>query len=194
MGIGRLCQFVCSGEYAALCRQARFGRYAVQGDLRAAECVLGFAFGAVGHAPSVQPGISNEQLAHYAREHFPDLPALLQQEIADAYDLLTPTATVLSIHRHRQAGSYLDTREVADQGRLLMQQRGWKVAVLLAHGHHVPRALRVCTRLGICTVVPAGLERIPFCPDSLQPWTRSAEGWYRRERLVQLHHAWRGWL
>ena len=60
-----------------------------------------------------------------------------------------PAQPVLRVDRHRQEGKYLDTREVADQARLLMAQRGWQVALLLAHGHHVPRALRICTRLGI---------------------------------------------
>ena len=101
---------------------------------------------------------------------------------------------MLRIDRHREAGKYLDTREVADQARLLMAGQGWRVAVLLAQAHHVPRAGRVCARLGIGVVVPAGLERVPFCPNSSQPWTRGAAAWYRRERLVLLHHAWRGWL
>jgi len=193
MGIGSLCRFVWSGDYSTLCRQARSGRYVVQGDPGTADCVLGFAFGRLGEEPNIQPGISNEELARFARKHFPNLPAILQQEVADVYELLTP-APVLRVDRHRQEDKYLDTREVADQARLLMGQRGWQVALLLAHGYHVPRALRICTRLGLCTVVPAGLEEIPFCTDSSQSWTRSAGAWYRRERLVLLHHAWKDWL
>ena len=194
VGLLGLCRFVVSGDYRALRIQARSGQYTVQGDERAADCVLGFAFGRLGRAPSVQPGVSNEQLAHSARRHFPDLPAILQQEIADAHRPLAPGHPVLSIDRHRQAGRYLDTREMADQARSLMEKNGWRAAVLLAHGHHVPRAVRVCARLGIQTVVPEGLAAIPFCPDSSQPWTRSAASWYRRECLVLLHHAWKGWL
>jgi hypothetical protein len=194
MAIRALCQLLCSGDYGTLCRQARSGRYAAQGEERAADCVLGLAFGRLGSEPNVRPGVSNVALARYARERFPDLPAILQQEVADAYQLLTPAHQVLRIDRHRQAGRYLDTREVADQARTLMGERGWQVAVLLAQGHHVPRVLRVCTRLGVRAVVPAGLERIPFCPGSSQPWTRSPGAWWRRERLVLLHHAWRGWL
>jgi hypothetical protein len=189
-----LCRFVGSGDYRALRLQIQSGRYTPQGDGRAADCVVGFAFGRLGRAPNVRAGVSNEHLAGFARRHFPDLPAILQQEVADVYQRLAPGHPVLPIDRHQEAGRYLDTREVAEQARQLMAQRGWQVAVLLAHGHHVPRALRVCTRLGIRTVVPAGLQAIPFCPNSSQPWTRSARAWYRRECLVLLHYAWRGWL
>jgi hypothetical protein len=189
-----LCRFVGCGDYRTLCLQALSGRYAAPGDGKAADCVLGFAFGRLGREPNVRPGVSNERLAGYARQHFPGLPAILQQEVADAYRLLAPGHPVLSIDHHREVGRYLDTREVAEQARKLMEQHGWQTAVLLAHGHHVPRALRVCTRLGIQVVVPAGLQAIPFCPDSSQPWTRTARAWYRRECLVLLHYAWKGWL
>ena len=192
MGIGRLGKFVWSGEYDALCREVRLGRPEPRGELAEADCVLGFAFGRVGREPRIRPGVSNVQLASFAREHFPHLPAILQREIADAYS--APAPAILSIGRHRVAGRYLHTREVAEQARLLMAARGWRVAVLLAHGGHVPRALRVCERLGIRTVVPAGLERIAFCPDSSQPWTRNAGAWFRRERVTLLHHAWKGWI
>jgi hypothetical protein len=194
MGLASLWQLVRSGDLRKLCRQAREGRYAPHEDGRAADCVLGFAFGRLGAEPNVRPGASNERLAAFAREHFPDLAAILQQEVADAHQLLAPVPPVLRIDRHRQAGRYLDTREVADQARILMGQHGWRVAVLLAHAHHVPRAVQVCTRLGMRTIVPPGLECIPFCADSAQPWTRSARAWYRRERLVLLYHAWKGWL
>jgi hypothetical protein len=194
MALRTLCRFLWSGDCGTLCRQARLGRYAPQGEARAADCVLGFAFGRLEDGSNVWPGVSNVELACHARERFPDLPAILQHEVADAYQALAPGHRVLRIERHRQAGRYLDTREVADQARILMGQEGWRVAVLLAQGHHVPRALRVCTRLGVRAVVPAGLERIPFCPGSSQPWTRSAAAWWRRERLVLLHHAWMGWL
>jgi hypothetical protein len=190
----RLGWFILSGDYQALCVQAWSGRYTPRGDPRQADCILGFAFGRLGGESKVRPGLSNEQLATIARKHFPCLPAILQWEVADAYPPGGPGPLILRIDQHRQPGRYLDTRELAEQARFLMAQRGWKRAVLLAQGHHVPRALRVCRRLGIDTVLPEGLERIAFCPGSSQPWTRSAGAWYRRECLALLHHAWKGWL
>jgi hypothetical protein len=190
MPLRRLWQFVWSGEYRVLCRQVRYGRSAAPNSEGSADCVLAFAFGHLDGSP----GVSNVELACFARERFPHLPAILQEEVAEVYEALAPGHRMFRIDRHREAGKYLDTREVADQARLLMARQGWQVAVLVAQAHHVPRAFRVCTRLGIRAVVPAGLECVPLCPASSQSWTRSAAAWYRRERLVLLHHAWKGWL
>jgi uncharacterized SAM-binding protein YcdF (DUF218 family) len=75
-----------------------------------------------------------------------------------------------------------------------MRQNGWTTAVVVAHAHHVPRADAACRALGIDTVVPEGLHRVPFCPDSLQWWTRGRDRWRIREVPATLWYALRGWL
>lgn len=175
-----------------LLRQARSGAYTVHGDVGGADCAIGFAFGAIQEQGVVCPGFTNEALARFAVERLGRLPLILQWEIADA---LPPSAAAAHrIAQHRQAGRYLDTREVAEQGAAIMQANGWGRAVLLAHGHHLPRVDAVCRKLGIETVAPAGLESIPFCPQSVQPWTRGARAWFRREVPAIGLYWWKGWL
>jgi uncharacterized SAM-binding protein YcdF (DUF218 family) len=177
-----------------LWKQAGCGRYTVKGDLKNADCVIGFAFGGVREGTGVRPGQSNDNLARYALKHCPTLPKILQGEIADAFLALAAGCALLRVDRHRRPDRYLDTREVAEQAVLLMHAHGWRTAVILAQGHHVPRADAVCRKLGIRTVVPPGLERVPFCPHSVQRWTRNARAWLRRETLALLYYRWAGWI
>ena len=178
----------------SLCRQTWSGHYTVIGNLNEAQCVLGFSFGAVGQEPEVRPGLSNEDLASYALEHFVHLPKILQREVADAYLCLAPGSQVERINYHRQPTRYLDTREVAEQAWGIMEHHGWRTAALLAHGHHMPRVHAVCQRVGISTVALPGLEKIRFCPDSAQRWTRSRQAWFRREVLTIFYYRWQGWI
>jgi hypothetical protein len=177
-----------------LCRQAWTGHYLVNGDLNEAQCVLGFSFGGVGTGPKLQPGASNEDLAGYALQHFGQLPRIFQGEIADAYLRFVPGAYIDRIGAHRQPGRYLDTREVAEQAWNIMKQHGWQTAALLAHGHHLPRVDAVCRKLGISAIVLPGLEKIRFCPDSAQRWTRSRRAWLPREVATILYYRCKGWI
>jgi hypothetical protein len=162
--------------------QAWSGAYRVEGEIDAADCLIAFSFGGIRrHRRKIQPGCSNADLARYVRENFPCLPKILQGEIADAYGAEALTSRVWRIDRHRRPGKYLDTYEVAVQARRIMQQQSWETAVVLAQAHHLPRATAVCRKLGVHTVVPAGLERVPFCPNSFQKWTRNRLRWFRRE-------------
>lgn len=172
-------------------RRSWSGDYRVHGDVRAAHCVIGFSFGAVRKDGEVVPGPSNEVLADIIVKEFGSLPLLLQSEIADS---LPPSLAVLRrIGEHRR-GPYLDSRAVARQALEVMREKGWTTAVVLAHRHHVPRAEAVCRRLGIDTVVPEGLARVPFCTKSLQWWTRGPVRWRLREVPAVFWHWCRGWL
>jgi hypothetical protein len=161
--------------------QAWSGAYQVEGEVSAADCLIAFSFGGVRQfGDQVRPGCSNTDLAYWARENFGHLPKVLQGEIADAYGT-APRNQLWRIDGHRQPGKYLDTYEVALQAQQIMRQQGWETAVILAHAHHLPRAAAVCRKLGLRTVLPPGLERVPFCPDSFQKWTRNRLLWFRRE-------------
>jgi hypothetical protein len=178
-----------------LFRQAWSGAYRPEGDANEADCLVAFSFGGVRQGDTIRPGASNTALACYAHEHFGHLPMILQGEIADACGTGPSVPGTWRIDRHRRPGRYLDTHEVAAQARQIMEQQGWETAVVLAHGHHMPRAAAVCRKLGLGTVVPPGLEYIPFCPDSFQRWTCSRLLWYRREvGAIVYYRFWKMWI
>lgn len=172
--------------------QATTGQYAPHGAAKDADCVIAFSFGLEGQGESAKPGKGNEQIAEFAYKHFGKLPKLFQWEVADAYP---DDGTVqLRVARHRKEGEYLHTYEVAEQFKTYMTQKGLKRAVLIAHPHHVPRCDAVCRKLEIDTVVPVGLEVIPFDSNSSQEWTRSKAAWAEREPASIDHSKERNWL
>jgi hypothetical protein len=178
-----------------LFRQAWSGAYRPEGNADEADCLLAFSFGGVRQGDTIRPGASNAALARYAHEHFGHLPMILQGEIADACGPRPSGPGTWRIDRHRCPGRYLDTHEVAVQARQIMARQGWEIAIVLAQSHHVPRVAAVCRKLGLGTVVPPGLEHIPFCPDSFQGWTRSRLRWIRREVGAILYYRfWKMWI
>lgn len=164
------------------------GRYRPHGDPAAADCVIGFAFGVRGRK---RPGVSNQRLAALILERWPRLPRVLQGEIAGA--LRDDGVPTFSIDRHRQPGSYLDTREIAEQAVQLMSEHGLSKPLILAQAHHLPRADAVCRLLGMKTIVPRGLSDV-FDGRSAQRWTRNQPAWGVRETIAIAYYELRGWL
>lgn len=136
------------------------------------------------------PGLSNEVMAEIIKEDFKDLPKILQWEVADALGDLKAKR----INEHRIKGQYLDTYEVVSQIRDLMFHDGMKCAILIAHPLHAWRAMKVCEKMGIATLVPNGLERIPFDHLSVQSWTRGPIRFILREIPARLLYWYRGWI
>lgn len=160
-------------------KQALSGQYERHGNPNVAECVIGCAFGYRAADGQITPGPVNEALARFG-EHYPLLPKILQWEIADAY-AARQDENILRIEQPWHA-ERLDTPEIIEQARVLMKERGWQVALLIAHPHHLPWVDYVAQQSGLTTIVPDGLEAIGFDPQSAQYWTRSREAW-RREVL-----------
>lgn len=171
------------------------GQYTVKGDIKDADCVIGFSFGYRGKR-KVTPGLSNQDLANVALKHYADLPKILQFEIADAYqEAGGPDAEkVLRVSKHRQPHKYLDTREVAWQAKELMKKHGYKKAVLLCHPYHMPRVQAVCDVLGIDWVSTKDLAgAVEFDPLSTQKWTRDLDRWRGYEPLALIFYRLKGW-
>lgn len=184
------------------------GHYRVKGKDTDADCIIGFSFGYRSVRKKVLPGLSNQDLANVALKHYPDLPKILQFEIADAYvEAGGDASNIIRITKFRghsqkedaaemdDVAKHLDTREVAAQAQLIMKQRGWKSALLLAHPYHMPRVQAVCTRLGIDWVT-TGDERgaVEFDPMSAQKWTRNLDQWRGYEPLALMYYRLKGWL
>jgi hypothetical protein len=179
-----------------LMRQSWAGRYSVHGSPAHADCVVGFAFGRLMEQGQVLPGNSNEELAKFAERYFPNLPKILQLEIAKAQAYLRPGDPDMLevVKEHRQEKRYLDTREMALQAWEIMQRRSWRSPIVLAHSHHMPRADAVCRKIGMHTVCVPGLDQINFCQGSAQIWTRRRFLWFPREVAAILHYWWKGWI
>lgn len=173
------------------------GEYETRGKISNADCVIGLSFGYRGAGKSVTPGLSNQDLANVAHKKLTKLPKILQFEIADAYSQLNPQDidSVIRIEKHRKRGKYLDTREVVEQAKIIMDKKGWKKPLLLAHPYHMPRVQLVCDRLGIdwiATDVEVG--QIEFDPLSTQKWTRDIDHWRGYEPLAMAFYGLKGWL
>jgi hypothetical protein len=162
--------------------QALSGDYTVHGDTATADCVIAAAFGYQEQAGQVRPGLSNQAMAGFIAEHYPQLPKILQQEVADAYDDSGSGGEVVGIGQATKPGQRLDTPDLIIQARQTMGAHGWRRAVIVAHPNHVPWVDFLAGRAGITTVVPAGLQVIPFDSKSAQYWTRSLAAWQREVR------------
>ncbi|KXB08864.1 hypothetical protein AKJ56_00185 [candidate division MSBL1 archaeon SCGC-AAA382N08] len=109
-------------------------------------------------------------------------PMILQKEVAQAFpDELEDEIIVIS--EHQTPGKYLDTFEVVNQAREIMEKKKWVTPVLVCHPSHLWRSLRVFWKMGIGGVVtpsPEELREIPFS-ESDQIWTRNALFWWIKE-------------
>ena len=171
------------------------GQYETRGKIADADCVIGLSFGYRGEGKNVTPGLSNQDLANVAFKKFSGFPKILQFEIADAYSELgtKEPGKVIRIEKHRKRGKYLDTREVIEQAKLIMDEQGWRKPVILAHPFHMPRVQLVCDRLGIdwiATDVEVG--QIEFDPLSTQKWTRDIDHWRGYEPLAMAFYGFKG--
>lgn len=149
--------------------------------------VLGFSYG----YRKDDPGISNRALIKkfYERcseEHIPlGIDLILQSELADAhnkeglgeYDRFCGLKIVHVIDRHRVAGEYLDTDEVARQGIDFAATQRYKEILVLAYPYiHRPYCLRVTLRFAEPYGITVGVVKtgwIPADPSSEQWWTRN---------------------
>lgn len=180
-----------------LIEEAVSGDFSIHGEATEADCVIGFSFGYRGPLRAVEPGLSNEDLAAVAIEHYAKLPKIFQFEIADAYEAAggADSKAIFRISKHREKGKYLDTREVAAQAKDQMDKQGWKTALVLAHPNHMPRCDAVCRALGIETVVTADVKgAVEFDLQSTQKQTRSLTAWREYEpEAIELYRL-KGWL
>jgi len=178
-----------------LVAQAVGGRYHIASDVTPAHCVVALSFG-YRRAPTGlrEPGPCNEYLASTALATNHGRPIIAQAEIDQAIrSLREGLGADYVIRSARNPERYLDTHECALQVRSIMDDRGWKTAVLIAHPHHLPRAREVFAGLDIETVTPAGVRAI-WDPTSGQVWTRSRPACTVRELLALWLYQRRGWI
>ncbi len=160
---------------------ARENAYLVHGDISRADCAIGFSFGYLDSEQGILPGKSNEQLAAFIEKNLSNTPLILQFEINDA---LKSAKANLVIKESRVKGEYLNSKEIGEQALIFMKKNGWCKAVIVTHPAMEARNDAICSKLGIETITPPGLEAIEYDPNSAQPWTRDRNSWWQREQLV----------
>jgi len=170
-----------AAEILELKQFAKNNTYLAHGDISKADCVIGFSFGYLDTKDGVKPGKSNAQLADFIKTYFPNKPLILQFEISDA---LKQRTAALVIRESRKKDEYLNSKEIAEQALIFMNQHNWKTAAIVTHPAMVARNDTLCQKLGILTVVPNGLETIEYETNSAQAWTRDKNSWWERESKV----------
>ncbi len=154
------------------------------------------------------PGLSNETLARIAFytsiiSDSVHLPLILQWEINSCFPAAGRTGV---IRRHRQAGKYLDTREMLAQAWEICQKpKGvyflpgvpinmpWKKAIIVAHPDHMWRVMRTAEKIGF-EVMVADTSSVPYDKESVQWWTRGQARFIPREILTRVLYLLRGWI
>ncbi len=163
-------------------------------EINGADCLIGFAFGYRIEANHITPGLSNQDLADVIHQHYDQLPMILQHEIALALGGVAETPNLHVVSRHRIAGDYLDTHEVAAQAKAFMDVHSWTSAIIVAHPVHMPRAIAICQKLGIETIAASHLDKVRFDPKSAQFQTRDQASWDEYSPRVTAEDAAMGWL
>jgi hypothetical protein len=132
-----------------------------ESELNPADCILMQAFGQqvefIGlisglYTSRIAPGPANEAIADVMimadRGRLP--PVLAQWEFAVTHAARRGELRVEKVLGSR--GGYCNTREILQEAKNYMDQRGWKRAVIVAHPWHLVRCIWVAEKLGIETV------------------------------------------
>ena len=154
-----------------------------EGKMEEAEVIIAQSFGFRRDDSGLSPGLSNEGIARKVLDAALrcGLPMILQWEIADALLTKPKELSLYIIREHRDKGEYLDTEEVLFQTKEIMDERGWKRAMVFAHPWHIWRVKKQAEKAGIEVIIPPWLNSIPFDPKSDQWWTRNKFVWRLRE-------------
>lgn len=175
-------------------RPTSTGRYTVHGHPLDAECAIGFSFGYRGRREHPQPGASNEALAELAAGYYQlGIRPILQSLVDDALEARSLVGGYHRIERDLRTGQELGIRRAAEEALRLMRESGWRRALILAHAHQVALCDAVCRRLGIETIVPPGLGRVPFDPESSAREARSEREWIICEGPLIASYRDKGW-
>jgi len=156
--------------------------------------IVGFSFG---QGLDGTPGGTNMALAwqaHRLRKARPDVPLILQWEIADA---MNETYGVLAdLVVRPKPGIYLDTTDVAVAAyhELVRRGLGGVPVALVAHPDHALRCSLSLLQLGVkslwapmrgAPIVDLGVDEYFYDNMSTQPWTRSREVYRAHELAVR---------
>ena len=161
-------------------------------ELANCQAILGQSFGLRSEA---DPGLSNAALAGVAARLAVDskAPLLLQWEIADVLAEQRPAKTVYCVVREHWAGEYLDTFEVVRQMAVVCRANGWLRVAIVAHPAHAWRVARVAAWLGLDPAI-VNTAGVPYDPESIQSWTRSAWCFFPRELAARLLYFFKGYI
>jgi len=152
-------------------------------QLKRADCIVGFSFGL---REKNEPGLSNHFLAKvitHLHHSYPEAEIMVQWEIASCLPFKLPDYRIVS--KHRKAGEYLDTEEVASQMIDLLRDPHTR-PIVVAHPLHMWRCIKVMEKKGFQKVFAADTTSVRCDPESIQSWTRSNFRFATRELPARL--------
>lgn len=138
------------------------------------------AFGLNWEQGALVPGRSNDALAAYVLHSGISLPILAQQEIDLSLRSTGHRGANYVIESDPSDGAYLDTYGFLLWAQEVLNEKGYKAPLLIAHPHHLPRVQAVAAKLGIAAITRGGLRSV-WDKNSAQPWTRGPARWIMRE-------------
>ena len=181
------------------------------GHLEKADVIVALSFGMRENGP----GESNRHVARIVEDlhNRYKLPVIAQWEIGD--DVLIDNDYLPHIVREprprtlgrfdnllgkvfgtsKKDGSkaYLDTYEVLAQAANVAHPRGWRKAIIVAHGDHGWRVAKTAERFGFEVLVPYA-QTHAYDRESIQSYTRSRLRFLPREIATRFYYILKGWL
>jgi hypothetical protein len=171
--------------------RAMTGMYQSLGSRAETDCVLVPSFGFQRTANGILPGRTNEYLASQAALLAVGRPILAQAEV---YDALVDMGAAQQVYKiaARDKG-YFDTRAFLLECMPVLTAHCYRLPLIIAHPHHLPRTQATAHALGLDISCPGGLQAV-WDKTSEQAWTRSVYTWMPREVVTIYTYARRKWL
>jgi hypothetical protein len=173
------------------------------------DCILMQAFGQAWsyRGPSLRvivPGPANEEIANVMTlsERGTLSPVVAQWEFSETHAAKRGELKVQKILGSRE--DYRNTREILQEAKEYMDQRGWKTAVIVGHPWHLARCIWTAQKLGIQVVNDQWLvqdlnadanvwnNRVDV-PDN-QRQTKSLWHWLPYEFMARGYSWWHNWI
>lgn len=152
------------------------GHYEVTGNPDNADIIIGHSFGTF-----VGEGSANRSIADFALQIADNRPIVADRMLVDEFpnrdeDVDFVVEGAISNGVGQGVGSWGTLAEA----KAYMEREKLKSALLVGQTHHIGRVAMQARKLGIISIVPAGLPS-NFDPESDQRWTRTLILWLPRE-------------
>jgi hypothetical protein len=153
-----------------------FGHYEVTGDPASADVLIGHSFGTL-----TDEGSANGSIANFILQNAGDRPIVADRMLVNAFpDLDAAIDHVAEGPISNGVGQGVGSWGTLVEAKDFMKREGLTTALMVGQAHHIGRVVMQAKKLGIDSIVPAGLPD-QFDPDSDQRWTRSLGMWVPRE-------------
>lgn len=151
------------------------GRYEAVGNPADADCIIGHSFGTL-----TGEGSANRALANFIVENSNERPIIADRMLVDAFPQPSTVAKIVEGSISDAVGSGVGSWGTLVSALEFMEENELNRPLMVAQAHHIGRVVMQAKKLGMESIVPAGLPE-QFDPGSDQLWTRSLGFWVPRE-------------